>query len=140
MSLLGGCWNSRCATFVAGGGNNTSYAANSIFTASGTTEVDIACGHYYTNTSSAGIYTNVGAGSYYLADSSTNRGVRTTIINSNLLADLQTLATYPRVTNIYGLITNDYTLSTQVQGDTGVPDIGYHYNPIDYAVSAGNGG
>ena len=46
------------------------------------------------------------------------------------LADLQNLTTYPPVvTN--GWITNDFTFTPQVLRNTGVPDLGYHYAPID---------
>src|SRR6185369_13457156 len=37
------------------------------------------------------------------------------------------------------LLTNDFTtdttLSPQAQRDTDVPDLGYHYDPLDYVVS-----
>jgi hypothetical protein len=110
-------------------------ATNCIFTGTGSADGVTGFASCSRNATNTGVYTNVGAGSYYLASGSTNRGVGTTNINSALLADLQTLTTYPPVTNIYGLITNDYTLSPQVERNTGTPDRGYHYSPIDYAVN-----
>ncbi len=93
------------------------------------------------STSSSGnnIYQPTGAGSYYLtngATGSTNRGAGTTSIDAGLLADLGTLTTYPPVviTNVY--ITTSTNLTPQAGRNTGIPDKGYHYPPIDYAINA----
>ena len=79
---------------------------------------------------------SVGAGSHYLADGTyTNRGTRN--INATLLADLKHRTTYPPV-----LLTSDFavstTLSPQAQRDIDNPDLGYHYDPIDYCLSGLN--
>jgi hypothetical protein len=121
-------------TFLLVPNENDCAATNCIFTSvtnlSGVSPFVNCC----TNASSAGIYQPVGAGGYYLATNSTNRAVGTTKINTNLLADLQTLTTYPPVvTN--GWITTDYTFTPQVPRNTGAPDRGYHYFPIDWAVN-----
>ena len=119
----------------AGGITNLCYATNSIFTATGTSGIDLltSC---CTNASSNGIYQTVGAGSYYLADGSTNRGAGTTNIDPALLGDLQTKTTYPPVTNSSYYFTNDYTVFPQAQRDDNgsTVDLGYHYDPIDYAL------
>jgi hypothetical protein len=81
-----------------------------------------------------GIYQTVGAGSYYLADGSTNQNAGESDINPALLADLQTLTTYPPVLLDEVLATNT-TFSPQAPRNTGPPDLGYHYPPIDYAIS-----
>ncbi len=90
----------------------------------------------YTNpSSSAGIYQTVGAASYYLANGSSYRDAGSTAINSALLANLQTLTTYPPVVLPSGWRTNNTTLFPQAQRDTDTPDLGYHYFPVDYALN-----
>ncbi|MGD0814216.1 MAG: immunoglobulin domain-containing protein [Verrucomicrobiota bacterium] len=123
----------QVGTFVSGT-SNVCYATNCIFTA--VTNLQGYSTSCYTNASSNGVYQTVGAGSYYLADGSANRGMGTININTNLLADLQTKTTYPPVTNFCGLLTNDYTFFPQAQRDTNgaTVDTGYHYDPIDYAL------
>jgi hypothetical protein len=89
----------------------------------------------YTNaSSSAGIYQTAGAGSYYLANGSSYRNAGSTSINAFLLTNLQTLTTYPPVVLPSGWCTNNTTLFPQAQRDTDTPDLGYHYDPIDFAV------
>ena len=124
----------QVGTFLSGGSANTCEATNCIFTGSGLTGIGTFA-YCCTNSTNTEIYTNVGAASYYLTATSTNRNAGTTNINTNLLADLQTLTTYPPVvTN--GWFTNDYTFSPQaLRNNTGMPDRGYHYPPIDYAVN-----
>jgi hypothetical protein len=126
----------QAGTFT-GGGANVCYATNCVFT-SVTNMSGISFSNCYTNASSNGVYQTVGAGSYYLADGSTNRGAGTTNIPPALLADLQTKTTYPPVVVPAGWFTNDYTFFPQAQRDNdGAPvDLGYHYDPIDYAVES----
>ena len=85
----------------------------------------------------AGVFQTVGAASHYLADGSTNRNAGTTGIDPGLLADLATKTTYPPVTNFYGWFTNNYTFFPQAQRDNSdsTVDIGYHDDPLDYALS-----
>jgi hypothetical protein len=124
----------QVGTFIAGGGSNTCNATNSIFTGSGTSGIVLSGGNCYTNSTNTGIYQVVGAGSYYLAAGSPYRDAGTSSINSTVLADLQTLTTYPPVVMPTGVFTNDYTFFPQAQRDTDVIDLGYHYDPIDFAV------
>jgi hypothetical protein len=84
--------------------------------------------------SGTGIYQTVGAGGYYLANGSTYRGAGTASIDPVLLTNLQTLTTYPPVV-MTNAITNDYTFSPQALRNIGVPDLGYHYFPLDYALN-----
>ncbi|HEY1790221.1 MAG TPA: hypothetical protein VGJ73_18900 [Verrucomicrobiae bacterium] len=95
----------------------------------------IASSYFLTN--DAGVFQTVGAASHYLADNSTNRGAGTTNIDPDLLADLAAKSTYPPVviTNIWA--TNDYTFFPQAQRDNigSAVDLGYHYDPLDYAVT-----
>ena len=83
--------------------------------------------------SGSGVYQTVGAASYYLADGSTNRNAGTTNINPTLLSDLAKRTTYPPII-LTNKITTDTTLSPQAQRDTDIPDLGYEYDPLDYAM------
>jgi hypothetical protein len=83
--------------------------------------------------SGSGVYQAVGAASYYLADGSTNRNAGTTNLAPSLLGDLKKRTTYPPIV-LTNDITTDTTLSPQAQRDTDIPDLGYHYDPLDYAL------
>jgi alpha-tubulin suppressor-like RCC1 family protein len=78
-----------------------------------------------------GIFQSVGAGYHYLADGSTNRNWGTTNISATLLADLGKTTTYPPLV-LTNKETNDVTLVPQAERDTNTPDLGYHYDPLDY--------
>jgi hypothetical protein len=84
--------------------------------------------------SGSGVYQTVGAAGYYLANGSTYRDAGTATINSSLLADLETMTTYPPVVIAPGWFTNDYTFFPQAQRDTDTPDLGYHYDPVDFSI------
>ncbi len=92
----------------------------------------------YTSTSDAGIFQTVGGGADYLATNCPDgiRGAGTTNIDPALLADLQTKTTYPPVVYASQTISTDLTLAPQAPRDTCLPgpDLGYHYDPIDYAI------
>jgi hypothetical protein len=83
-------------------------------------------------TSSAGVYQTVGAGAHYLAANSPYRNVGNTSIDPTLLADLRKKTTYPPT-----VLTSDFTVNTTLPPlaarDTDVLDLGYHYDPLDYA-------
>jgi hypothetical protein len=76
-------------------------------------------------------FQTVGGGQYYLANNSTYRNVGTTNINPDLRKDLAKKTTWPPV-----IITTDFTTNTslplQALRDGDLPDIGYHYDPLDY--------
>jgi hypothetical protein len=78
-------------------------------------------------------FITVGAASHYLADNSPYRNAGTTNINSDLLADLRHKTTYPPIVYSNVVISADTTLGPQAQRDTDLPDLGYHYDPLDYA-------
>lgn len=89
-----------------------------------------------TNVSDTGFFQTVGAATHYLASGSTNRDAGTTNINTTLLADLKKKTTYPPVViGDGGYYTNTLTLYPQAQRDTDTPDIGYHYEPLDYVIN-----
>ena len=86
-----------------------------------------------TNNSSATFQT-VGAGAHYLADNSAYRNAGTTNIDATLLAALRQKTTYPPVL-LTNKVSSDVTLSPQAGRDTDQPDLGYHYDPLDYITS-----
>jgi hypothetical protein len=89
---------------------------------------------YCTNlASSNGVFQTVGAGGFYLADSSF-RNTGTTSINSALATKLKEKTTYPPLVWSNLILTTDTTLAPQASRDSDTPDLGYHYDPIDHAV------
>ncbi|MCW5556978.1 MAG: hypothetical protein KIT22_03950, partial [Verrucomicrobiae bacterium] len=85
----------------------------------------------YQSSSDAGIFQTVLAGRSYLAAGSPYRNAGTTAITPALLAELKQLTTYPPVwlgINFGG----STTLYPQATRDTDLPDLGYHYAPLDY--------
>lgn len=92
---------------------------------------------YYASTLPTNLFQSVGAGNYYLATNSLLRNAGTTNITPALLADLKQKTTYPPIVFNGGsgaYYTNGSTLfNPQAQRETGgAPDLGYHYDPIDY--------
>jgi len=88
----------------------------------------------YTVTTTSNIFQTVGAGAHYLVDDSPYRDAGTTNVSATLLADLAKTTTYPPVIMPSNTVyTVSQTLSPQAQRDSDVPDLGYHYDPIDYA-------
>src|SRR5207247_9054278 len=89
------------------------------------------------STSASGVFQSVGQGFHYLNTNSIYRNVGTTNINSTLAAQLKKLTTDPPL-----VLTSDFTVSTtlspQAQRDTDVPDVGWHYDPLDYCWSGLN--
>ena len=87
-----------------------------------------------TNSSPSATFQTVGAGSNYLISNSSYRNSGTTNITPALLAGLKLRTTYPPL-----VLSNDLTvptvLSPEAQRDTDIPDIGYHYDPLDYCLN-----
>ncbi|HWX19912.1 MAG TPA: hypothetical protein VN578_08415 [Candidatus Binatia bacterium] len=77
-------------------------------------------------------FQTVGAGSFYLAADSPYRNYGTTNISGPLLADLQKKTTYPPILYSNAAISSSNTFVPQAQRDTDIPDLGYHYDPLDY--------
>jgi hypothetical protein len=85
--------------------------------------------------SGSGVYQTIGAGSYYLSINSTNRNSGASNIDPSLLIDLHQKTTYPPIACSNVTISTNLTLGPQALRDTNTsPDLGYHYNPIDYLV------
>ncbi len=90
-----------------------------------------------TNLDDTGIFQTVGAATHYLASGSTNRDAGTTNINPTLLAALRKQTTYPPIVIGSGnLYSNSLVLTPQAQRDTDTPDLGYHYNPLDFVLNS----
>lgn len=119
---------------VSSVGTNICYATNCLF--SGISVAGMSLSDCATNASAEAFYETVGAAGYYLPANSTNRAVGTTNIDANLLADLQIKTTQPPLV-MSGQLTNNYTFTNQAARDnTGMAlDLGYHYDPLDYAIS-----
>ena len=81
------------------------------------------------------VFQAVGGGSYYLANGSPYRNAGTTNIDPTLLADLTKKTTYPPVVYTSTTISTPTTFSPQAQRDTDTPDLGYHYDALDYVFS-----
>ena len=84
--------------------------------------------------SSNGVFQTVGAGGHYLVSASPYRNAGTTNINASLLADIKKRTTYPPML-LTDKVSSYTVLSPQAPRDTDAPDQGYHYDPIDFAVS-----
>ncbi len=88
----------------------------------------------YSVTTTNGIFKVAGAGYHYLADGSPYRDIGTANINPDLAKDLRTRTTYPPLT-LAGTLSTNAVLSPQATWrDTDVPDLGYHYDALDYLV------
>lgn len=84
----------------------------------------------------SGVFASVGGGNHYLADVSPYRGAGTTNgIDADLLSSLRQKTTYAPLLLTTAITTNT-TLGIQAPRDSYGPgvDIGYHYDPIDYAM------
>lgn len=145
---VGQAWNGSGATTTTGNvqhvtfnqcsnlnsGSLTLYATNSLFVA--VTNLTSFTGAYNgTNSSPSTTFQTVGAGSNYLANSSSYRNAGTTNIESALLASLGKLTTYPPIVLAHLAVVQNtnFNLSPQAGRDTDTPDLGWHYSPIDYA-------
>jgi len=124
----------NCASFDDGdyGGNNGGIT-NSIFTGGSVDTNEYAFDDSVVLATNTGVFQTVGGGSYYLATNSIYHNAGTTNLDPALLADLATKTTYPPIVYSNVTISVNTTLSPQAQRDnTGNPDLGYHYDPLDY--------
>lgn len=87
-----------------------------------------------TNASGSGVFQRVGGGEHYLATNSVYRNVGTTNIDATLLASLRTKTTYPPIAHTNVTFSVPTTFGPQAQRDTDIPDLGYHYEPLDYSL------
>jgi hypothetical protein len=115
-----------------------SWMTNSIVLESSGPTATIIGNSVITTSPTLPIFQTVGAGSYYLATNSVYRDAGTTNISSLMRAELGQKTTYPPL--VYSNTTMSVTtsLSPQVQRDSDIPDLGYHYDPLDYAFGGVN--
>ncbi|MDB6025338.1 MAG: hypothetical protein JWM68_1561 [Verrucomicrobiales bacterium] len=83
--------------------------------------------------SATGIYQKVGGAGYYLANESPYRNAGTAVISSDLASALQKKTTFPPLVYSNSTISVETAFSPVPQRDTDIPDLGYHYAPIDVA-------
>jgi RHS repeat-associated protein len=114
-------------------GDVQSYLTNCIFTDVSDVYNVGTLDHCIQESSGSGIYKTIGAASYYLTVNSTNRNAGTTNIAPSVLADLKRGTTYAPIVYSNLTLTTNLTLGPQVQRDNDVLDLGYHYDPLDYA-------
>jgi hypothetical protein len=81
-------------------------------------------------------FQRVEGGYLYLTNGCAFFNAGTTNIDPVLLAALGTKTVYPPIPLIAQTISNNTTLGPQAQRDTGMPTLGYHYDPIDYLVNS----
>jgi hypothetical protein len=107
-------------TYQVNGGNNGCYNSPSF----GTGQVT---NNFYP-------FQTVGAGNYYLTNGCNFFNAGTTNIDPTLLAALRQKTTYPPIV-LTTNFTGNTTLGPLAQRDTDTPDLGYHYDPLDYCWS-----
>ena len=87
-----------------------------------------------TNGSSVFPFQSVGAGNYYLISGCAFTNAGTTNIDATLLASLAQKTCYPPIVYSNQTFTTNLILGPQALRDTNAaPDLGYHYDPLDYA-------
>jgi hypothetical protein len=92
-----------------------------------------------TSASTAGVFLTVGGASHYLAVGSSLRDAGTTNINAGLWADLKKMTTYPPLVFSNASVAVDTTFLPQAKRDVDTPDVGFHYDPLDYAFGGSDG-
>lgn len=85
--------------------------------------------------SASGVFASAAAGSNYLASGSLYRDAGTSAINTNLLKDLRSMTTVAPAA-LTASITTATTLGPQAERDTTLPDLGYHYDSLDYYATS----
>jgi hypothetical protein len=132
----------QCDTFVSSIDTEEEWTSSFCITNSLLTSVtnwtDNAYVNFTTNTTvwltdNTEVFQTVGAGAHYLAEDSPYRDAGTTDINLALLADLRNKTTFPPIAYTMQKFTNDTVLFPRALRDADVPDLGYHYDPLDYA-------
>jgi hypothetical protein len=115
--------------------SSTTYLTNSLFVA-----VDnpgsYSGANNASNTTSSTAFTTVGAGAHYLAGT-TYRGLGTTNLNTNLLAEIRSRTTQPPLTITNGFLAADTTLNPRSSlryTNNAVPDLGFHYPILDHVL------
>jgi hypothetical protein len=119
-------------TTDSGAGGSTLSLNNSILTAvAGDGNVPLTSG-IVARPAGAGVYQVAGGGAYYLPASSACRNAGSESINPTLREHLMSKTTHAPI--VYSGVTfpDTMTLSPCATRDTDMPDLGYHYDPLDY--------
>ncbi len=119
------------ATFNSGSTFNSLYLTNCLLTGVTTLGTTTVANHVAVLTNSSGVFQTALAGAHYLASGSPYRDAGDTGINATLRKDLAKMTTYPPLA-ITVPWTNSMVLSPQAAVDPDIPDLGYHYFPLDF--------
>jgi hypothetical protein len=92
---------------------------------------------YCAEPTGGGVFQTVGKGAHYLPAGSPYRNVGTPDINPFLATELRRLTTYAPLERTVDF-TTDTVLVRRAWRDTDVPDLGYHYYPLDWVWSGRN--
>ena len=127
----------RCGTFITGGNPAEIALTNTLFVA--VTNWDEGQATYVTNavaclTNDSGVFQTVGAGAHYLADN-TYRNAGTTNLPSQLVERLAKMTTCAPLLFSNAVVTVSTNLEPYATRDTDQPDLGYHYDPVDFLCS-----
>ena len=143
--LIANCTLDHSTQIISGSCSYTVNSSNSIYASVSSLGFSIAGNrngffnstHFGTSqfvVSSSPFQTN-GAGYYYLTDAS---GFRTngssSGLSSSLVADLKKRTTSPPLVMAQATIITNLTFSPQTPRDTNCNALGYHYDPLDYAL------
>jgi hypothetical protein len=79
-------------------------------------------------------FQTVGAGAAYLEDGCSFRNAGTTNLAAGVANILAQTTTYPPIVYSNVTISGNTTFGPQAQRDTDQPDLGYHYEPLDWAL------
>jgi len=94
-------------------------------------------GAFNVTNSGSGVFQNRGGGYHYLVAASPYRNIGTMNITATLAADLRQRTTYAPI-ELTSHFAGNTTLGPQAQRDTDTPDLGFHYDPLDYIWSGLN--
>ncbi len=129
----------NCASFATGVPSQISLAncllVNATNFAAGTGAVLVTNNVAVLN-SDAGVFQTVGAGAHYLAAGSPWRGAGTTNVSPAILAAMAARTTWPPTVLAGVTYAAPAGLTIQAPRNNGAPDLGYHYDPLDYITDA----
>jgi hypothetical protein len=117
--------------FSASSGVGSLYLTNSLVVGMTYSSSGVTTDHVTTLASDSRVFQSVGAGAFYLPTGSPYRDSGNTALSTNMQAILRKTTTYAPV-ELSGTVSVPTTLSPQAQRDTDIPDLGYHYPPIDF--------
>lgn len=117
---------------VSMGETNETYLTNCILTSFGVTN-GLNLDHSVVLPSGVGVYQVAEGGDYYLASGSPYRNAGNPNIDLAVLADLALKTTVPPVVYTNTTFSIGTNFVPQATRDSNIPDLGYNYDPVDYA-------